>query len=195
MMHPDFLTGVSSVLPFKDFQDIESHLGSKTSAIKRYIVAVVVVASIMTNPTLQRKQSDWSIKVEIRSDYCRGKFALLDGRGLGGDVSLFISTWLHFSVRFWFNLSVLQSLFANVMSAAVPKSASRVAYSRAKGELQFARWRHFTTTTKGLQFVAFIGLFAYCMKPLFQCEAKLLIWEWSFIIMQIKIMFTTKVLY
>lgn len=58
MMYPDFLTGVSSVLPFKDFQDIESHLGSKTSTIKRYIVAVVVVASIMTNPILQRKQSD-----------------------------------------------------------------------------------------------------------------------------------------
>lgn len=58
MMHPDFLTGVSSVLKFKDFQDIESHRGSKTSTIKRYIVAVVVVASIMTNPTLQRKQSD-----------------------------------------------------------------------------------------------------------------------------------------
>ena len=58
MMHPDFLTGVSSVLPFKDFQDTESHPGSKTSTIKRYIVAVVVVASIMTNPTLQRKQSD-----------------------------------------------------------------------------------------------------------------------------------------
>lgn len=144
-MHPDFLTGVSTVLPFKDFQDIESHPGTQTSTIKRYTVAVVVVASIMTNPTLQRKQSDWSIKVEIRSDYCRGKFALLGGRGLGGHVSLFISTWLHFSVRVWFNLSVLQSLFANVMSAAVPKRASRVGYSRAKGELQFARWRHFTT--------------------------------------------------
>ena len=58
MMHPDFLTGVSTVLPFKDFQVTESHPGSKTSTIKRYIVAVVVVASIMTNPTLQRKQSD-----------------------------------------------------------------------------------------------------------------------------------------
>ena len=62
-----------------------------------------------------------------------------EGLGGGGGVSLLISTWLHLSVRVLLNLSVLQSLFANVMSAAVPKSASRVGYSRAKGELQFAR--------------------------------------------------------
>ena len=141
----------------------------------------------MTNPTLQRKQSDWSIKDKIRSDYCRGEFALLGGRGFGGgDVSLFISTWLHFSVRVWFNLSDLQSLFANVMSAAAPKSASRVGYARAKGELQFARWRHFTTTTRGLQFVAFIAYLPIASSLCFNARlsAKLLIWEWSFILMQ-----------
>ena len=86
--HPDFLTGVSPVLPFKDFQDIESHLRSKTSTIKRYNIAVVVVASIMTNPILQRKQSDWSIKDKIRSDYCRGKFAL---RGEGNVVVVVVA--------------------------------------------------------------------------------------------------------
>ena len=38
----------------------------------------------MTNPILQRKQSDWSIKDKIRSDCCRGKFALRGERESGG---------------------------------------------------------------------------------------------------------------
>lgn len=183
-MHPDFLTGVSTVLPFKDFQDIESHPGTKTSTIKRYIVAVVVVASIMTNPTLQRKQSDWSIKVEIRSDYCRGKFALLGGRGLGGGCFSFHLYLIAFQCKGLIQSFCLAISLRQRHVSGCPK--------KRKPSWIFSCWRRIAVCTMTSFYYV---LFAYCIKPLFQCEVKLLIWEWSFIIMQIKIMFTTKVLY